>query len=41
MREGMINMVIKSVTDKEFKKYGQVLKNYDCSEIIENKYTCI
>ncbi|OOM07520.1 DUF4867 family protein [Clostridium saccharobutylicum] len=28
-------MVIKSVTDKEFKKYGQVLKNYDCSEIIE------
>ena len=29
-------MVIKSVTDKEFKKYGQVLKNYDCSEIIEN-----
>lgn len=28
-------MVIKSVNDKEFKKYGQVLKNYDCSEIIE------
>ena len=28
-------MVIKSVLDKEFKKYGQVLKNYDCSEIIE------
>ena len=28
-------MVIKSVTDKGFKKYGQVLKNYDCSEIIE------
>jgi hypothetical protein len=28
-------MVIKSVTDKEFKKYGQVLKNYDCTEIIE------
>lgn len=28
-------MIIKSVTDKEFKKYGQVLKNYDCSEIIE------
>lgn len=27
-------MVIKSVFDKEFKKYGQVLKNYDCSEII-------
>jgi len=31
----MINMVIKSVIDKEFKKYGQVLKNYDCSEIIQ------
>ena len=28
-------MVIKRVIDKEFKKYGQVLKNYDCSEIIE------
>ena len=28
-------MVIKIVTDKEFKKYGQVLKNYDCAEIIE------
>ncbi|WP_459481627.1 DUF4867 family protein [Clostridium saccharoperbutylacetonicum] len=28
-------MTIKSVMDKEFKKYGQVLKNYDCSEIIE------
>ncbi|EHI97500.1 hypothetical protein CDLVIII_0775 [Clostridium sp. DL-VIII] len=28
-------MVIKSVTDKAFKKYGQVLKNYDCTEIIE------
>ena len=28
-------MVIKNVTDKEFKKYGQILKNYDCSEIIE------
>lgn len=28
-------MVIKSVADKEFKKYGQVLDNYDCSEIIE------
>lgn len=28
-------MVIKSVNDKEFRKYGQVLKNYDCSEIIE------
>lgn len=28
-------MVIKHINDKEFKKYGQVLKNYDCSEIIE------
>ncbi len=28
-------MVIKSVIGKEFKKYGQVLKKYDCSEIIE------
>ncbi len=28
-------MVIKSVIDKEFRKYGQVLKNYDCSEIIQ------
>jgi hypothetical protein len=28
-------LVIKSVTDKEFKKYGHVLKNYDCSEILE------
>jgi len=28
-------MIIKKVTDIDFKKYGQVLKNYDCSEIIE------
>ena len=28
-------MIIKKVTDNDFKKYGQVLKNYDCSEIIE------
>jgi hypothetical protein len=28
-------MVIKSVNDKAFKKYGQILKNYDCKEIIE------
>lgn len=27
-------MVIKKVTDPAFKKYGQILKNYDCSEII-------
>lgn len=31
----MSTVIIKSVFDKEFKKYGQVLKNYDCSEIIE------
>jgi hypothetical protein len=30
----VINVVIKSVFDKEFKRYGQVLKNYDFSEII-------
>ena len=28
-------MIIKKVPDSDFKKYGQVLKNYDCSEIIE------
>ncbi|AWK51454.1 DUF4867 domain-containing protein [Clostridium beijerinckii] len=28
-------MIIKKVTDIDFKKYGQVLNNYDCSEIIE------
>ena len=28
-------MIIKKVTDIDFKKYGQVLKNYDCAEIIE------
>lgn len=28
-------MIIKKVTDSDFKKYGQILKNYDCSEIIE------
>lgn len=28
-------MIIKKVTDSDFKKYGQVLKKYDCSEIIE------
>lgn len=28
-------MIIKKVTDNGFKKYGQVLKNYDCSELIE------
>ncbi|WP_139904463.1 DUF4867 family protein [Clostridium thermarum] len=28
-------MVIKNVTDREFRKYGQVLKNYDFAEILE------
>ncbi|URZ17261.1 DUF4867 family protein [Clostridium felsineum] len=28
-------MTIRTVMDKEFKKYGRILKNYDCSEIIE------
>lgn len=28
-------MVIKKVTDKAFRKYGQVLKNYDCKEILD------
>ncbi|OOM82340.1 hypothetical protein CLPUN_02840 [Clostridium puniceum] len=28
-------MIIKKVINSDFKKYGQVLKNYDCSEIIE------
>lgn len=32
-------MVIKKVTDVEFKKYGQVLKNYDCSELLEKMKT--
>jgi hypothetical protein len=33
--KGRVMMIIKKVTDSDFKKYGQVLKNYDCSEIIE------
>lgn len=28
-------MQIKNVSDSDFKKYGRVLKNYDCKEIIE------
>lgn len=28
-------MIIKKVTDKDFKNYGQILKNYDCAELIE------
>jgi len=33
--KGRVKMIIKKVTDIDFEKYGQVLKNYDCSEIIE------
>ncbi|MGV8981288.1 DUF4867 family protein [Clostridium sp.] len=32
-------MIIKKVTDNEFKKYGQVLKNYNCRELIEKMKT--
>ncbi|GFZ32920.1 DUF4867 domain-containing protein [Clostridium zeae] len=28
-------MIIKSVNDKAFRKYGQILKNYDCKEILD------
>lgn len=28
-------MVVKSIKDKAFKKYGRVLKDYNCTEIIE------
>ena len=37
--KGRVKMIIKKVTDSDFKKYGQVLKNYDCSEIIEKMET--
>jgi len=29
-------MIIKKVTDDAFKKYGQILKNYDCDELLQN-----
>jgi hypothetical protein len=32
-------MIIKKISDSEFKKYGQVLKNYDCSELIKKMET--
>lgn len=32
-------MIIKKVTDNEFKKYGQVLENYNCKELIEKMKT--
>jgi hypothetical protein len=35
LKERSINMIIKKITDNEFKKYGQVLKDYDCSELLE------
>lgn len=28
-------MIIKKVFDQEFEKYGQILKNYDCSKLLE------
>ena len=28
-------MIIKKISDNEFKKYGHVLKNYDCSKLIK------
>ena len=34
-------MIIKKVTDINFKKYGQVLKNYDCLELIEKMKTTL
>jgi hypothetical protein len=34
--KGGINMIIKKVTDDAFKKYGQILKNYDCDELLQN-----
>ena len=37
--KGRVKMIIKKVTDSDFRKYGQVLKNYDCSEIIEKMET--
>ncbi|MCB2308209.1 DUF4867 family protein [Clostridium estertheticum] len=32
-------MIIKKITDSEFKKYGHVLENYDCSKLIEKMKT--
>ena len=37
--KGKENMITKKVTDSEFKKYGQVLENYDCEELIEKMKT--
>jgi hypothetical protein len=34
--KGGINMIIKKITDDAFKKYGQILKNYDCDELLQN-----
>ena len=30
-----MTMIIKKITDSEFKKYGHVLENYNCSKLIE------
>ncbi|MBU3100304.1 MULTISPECIES: DUF4867 family protein [Clostridium] len=32
-------MIIKKITESEFKKYGHVLENYDCSKLIEKMKT--
>lgn len=32
-------MIIKKITDNEFKKYGHVLENYNCFELIEKMKT--
>jgi len=32
-------MIIKKITDNDFKKYGHVLKNYDCLDLIEKMKT--
>ncbi|MBW9152699.1 DUF4867 family protein [Clostridium estertheticum] len=32
-------MIIKKITDSEFKKYGHILENYNCSKLIEKMKT--
>jgi len=32
-------MIIKKITDNEFKKYGHVLENYNCTELIDKMKT--
>ena len=33
--KGVYKMVIKSVLDKDFKKYGQVVTGIDCKELLD------